>query len=139
MVSIKSFKLPGSHRHLDNIVTVKPFNDIGHLRFFSTTHFDSCFILLISLLSNLHPFIYVRVQSPSFSLVNGQMQQGGRVSGLFSTFLGIKGTSLYSRGLEGGVLILLDISRVPSVVPPLQDYSPPFWKFLFQRILKFTM
>ncbi|GBN40597.1 hypothetical protein AVEN_100951-1 [Araneus ventricosus] len=51
----------------------------------------------------------------------------------------VRGTSLYSRGLEGGVLILLDISRVPSVAPPLQDYSPPFWKFLFQKLLKFTM
>ncbi|GBM33921.1 hypothetical protein AVEN_11559-1 [Araneus ventricosus] len=86
-------------------------------------------------LSNLHPFIYVRVQSPSYALLNGQLQQGGRVSGLYSTLLGFRGTSLYSRGLEGGVLILLDISRVPSVAPPLQYYSPPFYSREFSSSL----
>ncbi|GBM49265.1 hypothetical protein AVEN_14620-1, partial [Araneus ventricosus] len=56
---------------------MKPFREIGNLKVSTkTNHFVSCYLILRSLLSYLRPFMYVRVQSPSFALLNEQVQQG---------------------------------------------------------------
>ncbi|GBL82231.1 hypothetical protein AVEN_252416-1 [Araneus ventricosus] len=101
---IKSYE--GSHRHLDDEMIrrnrpLKGFCQNPPLRFllpYSQLPFLISAPLYVSG-SNLRPL--------PCSLAGAAR---GGVSGLFSTFLGFMG--YYSRGLEGGVLILLDTSRV---------------------------
>ncbi|GBM30577.1 hypothetical protein AVEN_27614-1 [Araneus ventricosus] len=81
-------KLRGSHRHLDD----ETIRRNRPLKGFCQKPPPRSLLPYSQLaFSNLHPFIYVRVQSPSFSVLNGQVQQGDRVSGLFSTLLGFRG------------------------------------------------